>query len=225
VFLSMTNNGQSPPKRDEAFKKLGKEMVKHTDCPDEKSLLEIGRACTQTEQNAAAAEMDLRKLLLLMLLSNKIGEEFDGVVTGVNPRGLFVQIDRFIVDGFIKTGDLPGDTTRDNRPPRWQLDRKSGGLVDQNSGRSYNTGHLLKVAISHVDLVKRQLELVVSGDASRAAGKSAKLTLGSDGGLGHSGGAGFNSRTGSQRRSAKSKRRDKGKKSYRDDRKGKGKRQ
>ncbi|MEM9662000.1 MAG: S1 RNA-binding domain-containing protein, partial [Planctomycetota bacterium] len=193
----------------------------------EKSLLEIGRACTQTEQNAAAAEMDLRKLLLLMLLSNKIGEEFDGVVTGVNPRGLFVQIDRFIVDGFIKTSDLPGDTTRDNRPPRWQLDRKSGGLIDQNSGRSYNTGHLLKVAISHVDLVKRQLELVVSGDASRAAGKSQPvLTLGSDGGgLGHGGGAGFNSRTGSQRRSAKSKRRDKGKKSYRDDRKGKGKRQ
>ncbi|MEO1716850.1 MAG: VacB/RNase II family 3'-5' exoribonuclease [Planctomycetota bacterium] len=227
VFLSMTNNGQSPPKSDEAFKKLGKEMVKNKDCPDEKSLLEIGRACTQTEQNAAAAEMDLRKLLLLMLLSNKIGEEFDGVVTGVNPRGLFVQIDRFIVDGFIKTSDLPGDTTRDNRPPRWQLDRKSGGLVDQNSGRSYNTGHLLKVAISHVDLVKRQLELVVSGDASRAAGKSQQvLTLGSDGGgLGHSGGAGFNSRTGSQRRSAKSKRRDKGKKSYRDDRKGKGKRQ
>ena len=148
------------------------------------------------------------------------------MVTGVNPRGLFVQIDRFIVDGFIKISDLPGDTTRDNRPPRWQMDQKSGGLVDQNSGRSYGVGHLVKVAISHVDLIKRQLELVISGDSSRAAGKSAKITLGSDGGgLGNAGGAGFNARTGGQRRSAKSKRRDKGKKDFRDDRKGKGKRQ
>ncbi len=228
VFLSMTGNGQNPPKSDEAFKKLGQEMVKHKDCPDEQTLLAVGRSCTQTEQNAAAAEMELRKLLLLMLLATKIGEEFDGVVTGVNPRGVFVQIDRFIIDGFIKTSDLPGDTTRDNRPPRWQLDKKSGGLVDQNSGRSYNVGHLLTVSIAHVDLVKRQLELAVSNAESRAAGKGAMpaLTLGGDaGGLGHGGGAGFNARTGSQRRSAKSKRRDKGKKNYRDDRKGKGKRQ
>ncbi len=226
VFLSMTGNGENPPKSDEAFKKLGREMLKHKDCPDEKALLEIGRNCTQTEQNAAAAEMDLRKLLLLMLLAKKIGEEFEGVVTGVNPRGLFVQIDRYIVDGFIKIGDLPGDTTRDNRPPRWQMDKKSGGLVDQNSGRSYNVGHLVKVAISHVDLLKRQLELVISGESSRAAGKAAKITLGSDGGgLGHVGGAGFNKMPGAQRRSAKSKRRDKGKKDFRDDRKGKGKRQ
>ena len=227
VFLSMTENGQNTPKSDEAFKKLGKEMLKHKDCPDEKTLLEVGRACTQTEQNAAAAEMDLRKLLLLMLLSKKIGEEFDGVVTGVNPRGLFVQIDRYIIDGFVKASDLPGDTTRDNRPPRWQIDKKSGALVDQNSGRSYNTGHLVKVAIAHVDLVKRQLELAVSSAENRAAGKAKPtLNLGSDaGGLGKTEGAGFQKMPGTQRRSAKSKRRDKGKKSYRDDRKGKGKRQ
>ncbi|MEO1585408.1 MAG: RNB domain-containing ribonuclease, partial [Planctomycetota bacterium] len=227
VFLSMTSNGQSPPKSDDAFRKLGREMVKHADCPSEQTLVEVGRGCTQTEQTAAAAEMDLRKLLLLMLLSKKIGEEFDGVVTGVNARGLFVQIDRFIVDGFVKASDLPGDTTRDNRPPRWQLDKKSGGLVDQNSGRSFSTGHLVKVTIAHVDLVKRQLELAVSNAGSRAAGKSKPtLTLGGEGGgLSAGGGAGFNSRTGGQRRSAKSKRRDKGKKDFRADRKGKGKRQ
>ncbi|MEM9166041.1 MAG: VacB/RNase II family 3'-5' exoribonuclease [Planctomycetota bacterium] len=231
VFLAMTENGQSPPKSDESFARLGEEMLKHNDCPDEQTLLEAGRHCTQTEQNAASAEADLRKLLVLMLLSNKIGETFRGVVTGVNPRGLFVQIDRFVIDGFIKTSDLPGDVTRGNGPPRWQLDKKSGGLVDQSSGRSYNVGHMFEVSIAHVDLIKRQLELAVADAGSRAAGKSKPtLTLGSDGGgLGHGGGAGFGmsggGRTGSQRRSAKSKRRDKGKKDYRGDRKGKGKRQ
>lgn len=227
VFLSLTDNGSNPPKSDEAFKKLGDRMQKHEDCPDEKTLQEIGRHSTDREKNAESAERDLRKFLILQLLSKKIGETFPGVVTGVNARGLFVQIDKFVVDGFIKTSDLPGDTTRGNKPPNWQLEKKSGALVDANSGRSFNVGHMVTVAITHVDLLKRQLDLSIADSDSRAAGKSKmpKLDLGGGGGLGSADGAGFNQRTGGQRRAAKSKRRDKGKKDYRADRKGKGKRQ
>ena len=227
VFLSMTDNGQKPPRDEKQFLALGQKMRKHKNCPDEATLTEIGRHCTETEQNAESAERDLRKYLILQLLSTKIGETFPGIVTGVNARGVYVQIDKFVVDGFIKTSDLPGDTTRGNKPPRWQLDKNSGALVDVNSGRSYNVGHMLTVVITHVDLLKRQLELSISDESSRAAGKGKmpKLELGGGGGLGAAEGAGFKIRTGGQRRSAKSKRRDKGKKDYRADRKGKGKRQ
>lgn len=228
VFLGLTDNGQKPPRDDEDYARLGKKMLGHPDCPDEKALVLIGQTCTSTEQNAASAEAELRKLLVLMLLQDKLGETFAGVVTGVNPRGLFVQIDRYVVDGFVKTSDLPGDVTRGGGPPKWQIDRKTGGLVDQNSGRSFNIGHIVTVVIAHVDLQRRQLDLTIADASSRAAGKSAKpaLTLGGDGGgLGRGEGAGFISRTGAERRSAKSKRRDKGKRDYRDDRKGKGKRQ
>ncbi len=217
VFLSLTDNGSNPPKSDEAFKKMGERMQKHEDCPDEKTLQEIGRHSTDREKNAESAERDLRKF----------GETFPGVVTGVNARGLFVQIDKFVVDGFIKTSDLPGDTTRGGKPPNWQLEKKTGALVDANSGRSFNVGHMVTVAITHVDLLKRQLDLSIADSDSRAAGKSKmpKLDLGGGGGLGAADGAGFTQRTGGQRRAAKSKRRDKGKKDYRADRKGKGKRQ
>lgn len=227
VFLELTENGDKPPKSDDEFRRLGERMQKHADCPDEQTLTEVGRHSTDREKNAESAERDLRKFLILQLLSNKIGETFPGVVTGLNARGLFVQIDQFVIDGFIKTSDLPGDTTRGNKPPRWQLDKKSGALVDANSGRSFNVGHMVTVAITHVDLLKRQLDLSIADGDSRAAGKSKmpKLELGGGGGLGSSKGAGFNQRTGGQRRSAKSKRRDKGKKDYRADRKGKGKRQ
>jgi len=138
-----------------------------------------------------------------------------------------VQIDKFVVDGFIKTSDLPGDTTKGAKPPRWGLDKKSGALVDASSGRSFNVGHMLSVAIVHVDLLKRQLDLSIANADSRSAGKSKlpSLNLGEGGGLGASDGAGFTQRTGGQRRAAKSKRRDKGKADHRADRKGKGKRQ
>ncbi len=227
IFLKLTDNGKKPPKSDSEFVALGSKMQKYDDCPDEKTLTEIGRHCTDREKNAESAERDLRKYLILQLLSKKVGEVFPGVVTGVNARGLFVQIDKFVVDGFIKTTDLiVGAAT--GKPPRWMLEKKTGALVDANSGRSYNVGHMVNVSILHVDLLKRQLELAIADGSTRNAGKSkgSMLTLGSEGGgLGGAGGAGFKQRTGGERRAAKSKRRDKGKADHRADRKGKGKRQ
>ncbi|MAY75431.1 MAG: hypothetical protein CMJ31_12105, partial [Phycisphaerae bacterium] len=231
-YLRATKNGTQAPKGDEAKANLGKQLLERKDCPAEETLVEFGRHCTATEQNAESAERELRQFLVLQLLSEKhIGDEFGGVVTGVTPRGVFVQIDRFLADGMIKKEDLPGDVSRDAKPPRWVMDGRTGALVDANSGRSFNMGDMVRVIIAAVDLPKRQLELQIADPEGRAAGKikqtgGLKLDTGSGGGGLEGGkGAGFKKAPGGQRRSAKSKRRDKGKKDYRADRKGKGKRQ
>lgn len=226
VFLRHTENGKRVPKSDGEFVALGKRLLKDEDCPAEEVLVEIGRHCTDREKNAESAERDLRKYLILQLLSNKIGEVFPGVVTGLNARGLFVQIDKFVVDGFIKTSDLVSGAP--GKPAKWMQDKKTGALVDASSGRSYNVGHMVNVSILQVDLLKRQLELAIAEGSDRSAGKNKtpKLTLGGDdGGLGFSQGAGFNQRTGAEKRAQRSKSRDKRKQDHRGDRKGKGKRQ
>ncbi|HHN78500.1 MAG TPA: VacB/RNase II family 3'-5' exoribonuclease [Phycisphaerales bacterium] len=233
AYLRRTNNGTNRPRDDEEWKALGKELRGDHNCPPEPALVDIGRHITATEQNAEDAERELRQYLVLQLLSEKhIGDVMPGVVTGVTPRGVFVQIDKYLADGMIKKEDLPGDVTRDNKRPRWVMDSKTGALVDANSGRSYKMGDMFDVVIAAVDLPKRQLELQVADPEGRAAGKirgsgGLKLTLGGDaGGLGEAKGAGFKQKMpGGKRRSMKSKRRDKGKKDYRADRKGKGKRQ
>src|SRR5690606_23728321 len=160
--------------------------------------------------------------LVLELLSKHIGESFRGVVTGVSARGVFVQLDKFLADGLIKVADLPGDVTRDNRPPLWRIDQRTGALVDQHSGRAFNMGDTVTVRIAQVDLARRQMDLVLDDPASRAAGKAKKpkeVPVG--GGLGHSAGGfkplDFNKLTGAQRRSRKSKARDKSKKQHRRD--------
>ena len=100
-------------------------------------------------------------------------------------------------------------------------------MVDVHSGRSYNIGDRVRVNIANVDLALRQMDLVITDGASRAAGKlkgpAAKLTLGGDsfGGLGEAEGAGFKKAPGGTRRSRKSKSRDRGKTDYRRDAKGK----
>ncbi len=222
-YLARTDNGRRRPKTDKEKRELGFDLQRTDACPPEDALVEVGRRAGMREDNAESAERELRNFLVLQLLEKHIGECFSGVVTGVNPKGVFVQLDKFLADGFIKAEDLPGDVTRDNLRPMWKIDQKSGALVDQRSGRSFNFGDLVTVKVAAVDLAKRRMELVIDDGGNRAVGKAKKAHLapGSQAGLGggFAGGKGagfgdvgkFNKMTGGQRRSQKSKSRDKGK--------------
>lgn len=220
-FLEVTENGQQPPRGEEAMLALGRRLRSSEMCPPEGELAEIGAHATVREKNASDAENELRQFLVLQLLENHIGESFAGVVTGVSPRGVFVQIDRYLCDGFVKSSDLPGDVTRGNQTPVWKIDGRSGALVDIKSGRSFNMGDSVTVKVVTVDLAKRQLELVIADGAARAGGKMKQVKdKPLAGGFSSGGGAGFGSfdkMTGSQRRSQKSKSRDKRKPDHRRD--------
>ncbi|MDF1808100.1 MAG: VacB/RNase II family 3'-5' exoribonuclease [Phycisphaerales bacterium] len=227
AFLKRTKNGDARPNTDGEKKALGRELRDDPYCPNRDELSEIGNQCSNTEVNAANAERELRAFLVLQLMEDHIGEEFEACVTGVSPKGIYVQIEKYLADGMIAKKDLIGDTTRSKRPPTWKIDDRTGAMVDIHSGRSYSIGDRLTVCVANVDLQTRRMDLTVADGDRRAAGKrkgpAAKLTLGSDtfGGLGESEGAGFKKAPGGQRRSRKSKSRDKGKTDYRRDAKGK----
>ncbi len=224
-YLAQTKNGQERPKGSKEKRALGRLLRSASDCLEEQELYEIGKKCSMTEQNAADAERELRNLLVMALLADKIGEEFDGVVTGVMKNGVFVQIQKYLVEGLIRTEDLPVDGKWSGR---WQMDQRSGALVHSGTGRSFRMGDRVKVMVSQVDLPRRQMELLIPADEAakrEGAGKALKLGQGG-GGLGSAQGAGFDKiRTGSQKRSQRSKSRDRRKSDHRQDRKNKGKRQ
>jgi ribonuclease R len=219
-YLRLTDNGRRRPRDDRELKELGRKLRESDACPPEDELVQIGRHITVTEENAEDAERQLRQFLVLQLLEKHIGESFKGVVTGVSGRGVFVQIDKFLADGIIKISDLPGDVTRANQRPNYRVDQRTGALVDQASGRSFNMGDTVTVKIAQVDLARRQMDLVLDDAASRAAGKAKKpmeLKGGFAGGMSPGGGTGFKGMTGEQRRSRKSKSRDRNKKQHRRD--------
>jgi len=224
-YLRRTENGAKRPRNDAEKHRLGEDLLRTNACPSEDELTDIGRNATMREVNAEQAEKELRSFLVLQLLEKRVGEVFKGVVTGISPRGIHVQLDKFLSDGFVKSEDLPGDVTRENLTPIWRVDAKSGALVDIRSGRSFNFGDLISVKIANVDLAKRQLDLVVD-DAERRAGGKMKAIAPKPGGLGGGfvgKGAGFgdgggkSSRTGAQKRSLRSKGRDERKKEHRRD--------
>ncbi len=227
AYLRATSNGEKRPEGDGAKKALGRDLRDLDLCPTREELAEIGTQCSNTEVNAASAERELRAFLVLQLMEDHIGEEFEACVTGISPKGIYVQIEKYLADGMIAKKDLVGDTTRSKRPPTWKIDDRTGAMVDVHSGRSYSIGDRLTVRVANVDLQTRRMDLVIADPDRRAAGKrkgpAANLTLGGEsfGGLGETEGAGFKKAPGGQRRSRKSKSRDKGKTDYRRDAAGK----
>ncbi|MFO0859468.1 MAG: ribonuclease R family protein [Phycisphaerales bacterium] len=221
-YLRQTSNARERPRSDGDRKALGRVLRDSPMCPDEETLLQIGRHATMREENAESAERSLRQFLVLQLLEKHVGESFRGVITGVSPKGVFVQIDKYLAEGFVKKEDLPGDVTRENLTPFWKVDPRSGALVDQRSGRSYNMGDTVSVKVVAVDLPARRMDLVVDAGEGRAVGKAKAVLPQLGGGFAKGKGAGFGDfdrgRSGSQRRSQKSKSRDKGKPNWRRER-------
>ncbi len=139
-------------------------------CPDEQSLTETGRHCSSTERNAESAERNLRTFFVLELLSHKLGEDFEGTVTGVTNSGVYVQINRYLVDGFIPVNDLP---SHGSGTDRWRLNRATGALVAQRSGKTITIGDQFVVRIATVKPAGRVLELaIVDGRPSKSQKRS-----------------------------------------------------
>ncbi len=145
--------------------KLGNALRNDPRVPDEGKLFELGKHCSQTERNAEAAEHDLTNYLVLELLGQHLGDDYAGTVTGVTGSGIFVQLDRYLVDGFVGVNELPS-APKD----RWRLNRATGALVAERSGKTITIGDRFTVRIAKVNPVARQLDLAI---ISPTAGASA----------------------------------------------------
>ncbi len=119
--------------------------------PDYNTLVRLARHLSFTERRAQDAERELRAVKVLDLLSQHIGDVIDGVVTGVNNSGVFVQSTRFLVEGQIRMNDLP--------PDYWIYDQRTASLRGQRSGRRITLGDLARVQIVAVNISSRRMEL------------------------------------------------------------------
>ena len=119
--------------------------------PTEQDLQHLGNHCGNNERRAEAAERELRHVLILRLLAKRVGEKLGGVVTGVANVGVFVQLDRYLIEGLLRFDRLPGDW--------WEVDSSRGAVVGELTGQRITVGDRLKVTISRVDPSNRQMDL------------------------------------------------------------------
>ena len=67
-------------------------------------LQSLAAHCTEQEDNAARVERQVRKSAAAMLLESRVGESFDGIVTGVSDKGVFVRVSAPAAEGRVVRG-------------------------------------------------------------------------------------------------------------------------
>ena len=117
----------------------------------EMDLTEIGKHISFTEQRAEDAERELKAVLILQMLSGRINEELNCVVTGLTSFGVFVQSRKFGIEGLIQMNDLG--------PDEWEYNQKAACIEGRRTGRSIRLGQGLKVRIISVNVAARQLNV------------------------------------------------------------------
>ncbi|MFP4378023.1 MAG: ribonuclease R [Spirochaetales bacterium] len=112
----------------------------------EKFLVETCEHSSERERVATEAEREYSRLKAIEFLKQKIGHEYRGVVTGVASVGLFVEIERYLVDGLVHISKLGKEY--------FELDRANHRLVGK-SGTQYRLGDRVRVRVEAVDTERR----------------------------------------------------------------------
>ena len=125
----------------------------------------MGRRCSMTERRADDATREVADALKAEYMSNHVGEEFAGVVTGVTGFGLFVQLEDLYIEGLVHVTALSSDY--------YEFDPATQRLNGARSGVGYAVGDRLRVKVVRVSIEERKIDLVpaVVDEPAPATGK------------------------------------------------------
>lgn len=116
----------------------------------------LEEACTHSsnrEQLATKAERDSIKYMQVKFMQDKIDQGFDGLISGVTDRGMYVEIIENKCEGMVKVSEIKGDY--------FTYDEKSHSLVGDRTKKIYQLGDPVRVIVKKVDLIKRQLDFIL----------------------------------------------------------------
>lgn len=118
-----------------------------------KELDDICKRISRMERKAVDAERESTKYFQVLFVQDKIGEEFDGTVSGIAEFGLFVKMDDNFCEGMVAMQDIPGD--------RFTFDSDKFRIIGSNTKKEYNFGDRVRVRIYEVHVAKRQIDLEI----------------------------------------------------------------
>ena len=124
-------------------------------CRHQQELLEEACVhCSDTEQMAQMAERNSIKEMQARWMSQHIGEEFEGVISGVTEFGLFVQLKDTLTEGLVPIRTIePHDYM--------QYDEDNYCLVAARSGITYTLSDTVRVRVVRADVEKKQIDFVL----------------------------------------------------------------
>ena len=117
--------------------------------PDIATLEERCEHSSEMERRAAEAERASVKYKQAEYLSDKVGEYFYGLVSGVSKWGIYVALEGNYCEGMVPLRSLTDDF--------YELDEENYRVVGVRTGQSYKLGDRVKIRVDSVDMNKKQM--------------------------------------------------------------------
>jgi ribonuclease R len=117
----------------------------------EEDLPEVGRHTSEMERRAAEAEREILQWKKVRFMADKVGDVFDGYITGVAPFGMFVELIDHYVEGMVHVSTMADDYYR--------FREQSHSLFGESTKKTYRLGDQVRVQIVRVDMERRQIDL------------------------------------------------------------------
>ncbi len=114
-------------------------------------LPEMARHTSERERRADEAERELVQWKKVRFMADKVGDEFDGYITGVTAFGLFIELIEHFVEGLVHVSTMADDYYR--------FVERAHILRGENTGRVYRLGDRVNVQVVKVDMERRQIDL------------------------------------------------------------------
>ncbi|MFW6238243.1 MAG: ribonuclease R [Halanaerobiales bacterium] len=118
-------------------------------------LPQIADHCSLQERQAMDAERDSVDLKKIEYMQDKIGEEYEGIISGVTGFGFFVELEN-TVEGLVHVEDMRDDY--------YHLLEDQYALVGERTKNMYRLGDIVKVKVARVDLDERELDFTLVED-------------------------------------------------------------
>ena len=112
--------------------------------------------CSEMEQVAAAAERASIKYKQVEFMSARIGQEFEGKISGVTEFGIYVELDENNCEGMVPLRDLTGDY--------YEFDERNYCLVGRRTRRVYALGDKVRIRVERANLERKILDFSLVGE-------------------------------------------------------------
>jgi len=129
--------------------------------PGKDNLTEAATHLSARERVAVDGERDVQARLSSLFMLDRIGEEFDGIISGVTSFGLFIELLDYYISGAVPIGDMNDDY--------YLFDSRAHRLIGERSNTIYQLGRMVRIRLEHVDMgAKRITFSLVQSEPSHA---------------------------------------------------------
>jgi ribonuclease R len=114
-------------------------------------MVQLGEHCSMTSRRADEATRDVSDWLKCEFMQDRVGETFEGIISGVTGFGLFVELNDIFIEGLVHITALKNDY--------YQFDSVGHRLLGERTRKVYRLGDKLKVKVARVDLDDKKIDL------------------------------------------------------------------